>query len=53
MPQHPALPFLKSAEKGKVVTAAEAVRLVRDGDVQIYVEIWRGAGGDYINISVN
>jgi propionate CoA-transferase len=32
MPQHPALPFLKSAEKGKVVTAAEAVRLIHDGD---------------------
>ncbi len=32
MPHHPALPFLKSAEKGKVVTAAEAVRLVHDGD---------------------
>ena len=32
MPQHPALPFLRSAEKGKVVTAAEAVRLIHDGD---------------------
>src|SRR5271168_5201109 len=32
MPTHPALPFLRSAEKGKVVTAAEAVRLVQDGD---------------------
>ncbi len=32
MPQHPALPFLKSAEKGKVVGAAEAVRLIHDGD---------------------
>ena len=29
---HPALPFLRSPEKGKVVTAAEAVRLIRDGD---------------------
>jgi propionate CoA-transferase len=32
MPQHPALAYLKNAEKGKVVTAAEAVRLIRDGD---------------------
>ncbi|MGL4325608.1 MAG: acyl CoA:acetate/3-ketoacid CoA transferase [Beijerinckiaceae bacterium] len=32
MSQHPALPFLRNAEKGKVVTAAEAVRLVRPGD---------------------
>ncbi len=32
MPQHPALPYLRNAEKGKVVTAAEAVRLIRDGD---------------------
>src|SRR5258708_29934635 len=31
MPNHPALPYLRSAEKGKVVTAAEAVRLIRDG----------------------
>src|SRR5262249_55932945 len=30
--QHPALPYLKSSEKGKVVSAAEAVRLIRDGD---------------------
>ena len=30
--KHPALPFLRSPEKGKVVTAAEAVRLIRDGD---------------------
>ncbi|MBK9080812.1 MAG: acyl CoA:acetate/3-ketoacid CoA transferase [Rhizobiales bacterium] len=29
---HPALPYLRSSEKGKVVSAAEAVRLVRDGD---------------------
>jgi propionate CoA-transferase len=29
---HPALPFLRNPEKGKVVTAAEAVRLIRDGD---------------------
>jgi hypothetical protein len=27
--KHPALPFLRSPEKGKVVSAAEAVRLVR------------------------
>src|ERR1700724_2486315 len=32
MSQHPALPYLRSPEKGKVVTAAEAVRLIRDGD---------------------
>ncbi len=32
MTSHPALPYLRSAEKGKVVTAAEAVRLIRDGD---------------------
>jgi propionate CoA-transferase len=32
MSQHPALPFLRLSEKGKVVTAAEAVRLIRDGD---------------------
>jgi propionate CoA-transferase len=30
--QHPALPFLRSSEKGKIVAAAEAVRLIRDGD---------------------
>src|SRR5262245_8174188 len=30
--QHPALPYLRNPEKGKVVTAAEAVRLIRDGD---------------------
>ncbi|MBR0754812.1 acyl CoA:acetate/3-ketoacid CoA transferase [Bradyrhizobium jicamae] len=32
MVQHPALPDLRSSEKGKIVTAAEAVRLIRDGD---------------------
>src|ERR1700746_252040 len=32
VPQHPALPYLRNSEKGKVVTAAEAVRLIRDGD---------------------
>jgi propionate CoA-transferase len=32
MTQHPALPYLANSEKGKVVTAAEAVRLIRDGD---------------------
>src|SRR6266540_2603594 len=32
MTNHPALPYLRSAEKGKVVSAAEAVRLIRDGD---------------------
>ena len=32
MSQHPALPYLRSSDKGKIVTAAEAVRLIRDGD---------------------
>jgi propionate CoA-transferase len=32
MPMHPVLPFLKSVDKGKVVSAAEAVRLIHDGD---------------------
>jgi propionate CoA-transferase len=32
MSQHPALLYLRNSEKGKVVTAAEAVRLIRDGD---------------------
>ena len=32
MSQHPALPYLRNSEKGKVVTAAEAVRLIRSGD---------------------
>jgi hypothetical protein len=32
MAQHPALPYLRFPEKGKVVSAAEAVRLIRDGD---------------------
>ena len=32
MPTHPALPFLKSAEKGKIVSAVEAVRLIQNGD---------------------
>jgi propionate CoA-transferase len=30
--QHPALPYLRNSEKGKIVTAAEAVLLIRDGD---------------------
>ena len=30
--KHPALPFLRSPEKGKVVNAADAVRLIHDGD---------------------
>jgi propionate CoA-transferase len=30
--EHPALPFLKRDEKGKVVSAADAVKLIRDGD---------------------
>jgi propionate CoA-transferase len=32
MIEHPALPFLKRNEKGKVVSAADAVKLIRDGD---------------------
>ncbi len=32
MSQHPALQFLRLSEKGKVVSATEAVRLIRDGD---------------------
>ncbi len=32
MSQHPALPYLRLSEKGKVVTPVEAVRLIRDGD---------------------
>jgi propionate CoA-transferase len=32
MVDHPALPFLKRNEKGKVVSAADAVKLIRDGD---------------------
>src|ERR1700720_2807593 len=32
MPQHPALPYLRTSEKGKVVTAAEDLGLIRDGD---------------------
>jgi propionate CoA-transferase len=30
--QHPALPYLRNSEKGKIVTPAEAVMLIRDGD---------------------
>lgn len=32
MSQHPALAYLPHSEKGKIVTAAEAVMLIRDGD---------------------
>jgi propionate CoA-transferase len=32
MIDHPALPFLRRSEKGKVVSAADAVQLIRDGD---------------------
>jgi propionate CoA-transferase len=32
MIEHPILPFFKSNEKGKVVAAADAVKLIRDGD---------------------
>ena len=40
MNQHPALPYLRLSEKGKVVTAAEAVRLIRDGDGLQAVKHW-------------
>ncbi|HXZ01473.1 MAG TPA: acyl CoA:acetate/3-ketoacid CoA transferase [Stellaceae bacterium] len=32
MVDHPALAFLKHAERGKIVSAADAVKLIRDGD---------------------
>jgi len=32
VPTHPSLPLVRNARKGKVVSAAEAVRLIRDGD---------------------
>ena len=32
MNQHPALPYLRTSEKGKIVTPAEAVLLIQDGD---------------------
>jgi propionate CoA-transferase len=32
MVEHPVLPYLKRDEKGKVVSAADAVKLIRDGD---------------------
>ena len=32
MTHHPALPYLHASEKGKVVSAVEAVRLIRDRD---------------------
>ncbi|MGO9941897.1 MAG: acyl CoA:acetate/3-ketoacid CoA transferase [Rhodoblastus sp.] len=32
MPNHPALPYLKTSELGKIVSAADAVRLIQDGD---------------------
>ena len=32
MIDHPALPFLKRDEKGKIISAADAVKLIRDGD---------------------
>jgi propionate CoA-transferase len=35
MIEHPALPFLQRDEKGKVVSAAEAVKLIRDGDTLV------------------
>jgi propionate CoA-transferase len=32
MIEHPVLPFLKRDEKGKIVSASDAVKLIRDGD---------------------
>ena len=32
MTKHPALPYLRNSEKGKIVTPAEAVLLIRDDD---------------------
>jgi len=32
MVEHPALPFLRRNEKSKIVSAADAVNLIRDGD---------------------
>ena len=32
MNEHPALPYLRTSEKGKIVTPAEAVLLIQDGD---------------------
>ena len=32
MPAHPMLPAQRTAEKGKIVSASEAVRLIHDGD---------------------
>ena len=47
MIDHPALPFLKRNEKGKVVSAADAVMLIRDGDtLAINVGAIRATTGD-------
>jgi propionate CoA-transferase len=35
MAQHPVLPYLRFSEKGKVVAAAEAIRLIRPGDTVV------------------
>lgn len=36
--------------KGRIERSA--ARRLLNGDVPIHVEIWRGAGGDYLNVSV-
>ena len=33
--------------------SADAADLLLNGDVRITVEVWRGAGGDYLNINVD
>lgn len=32
---------------------AQAAQLLLNGDVRINVQVWRGAGGDYLNINVD
>jgi hypothetical protein len=33
--------------------SADAANLLLNGDVSITVEVWRGSGGDYLNINVD
>ena len=33
--------------------SADAANLLLNGDVRITVEVWRGSGGDYLNINVD
>ena len=46
---HPALPFLKRDEKGKVVSAADAVKLIRDGDTLATGRLRRGNRHCHLN----